>query len=138
MKPRRAWLIGLAVGTLLLVSTPASMAAVGSPFGARVQYVAPGHETDVKIVNCYWTCVLTRASLGPTKHTLRCLDETNETSTAVWPQRPSISHPCIVESTLELNGAEGGSIVWRANTCEVPECGPWQPVDPVPPWPFEA
>jgi hypothetical protein len=116
----------LVVGTLLLSAMPAS-AAIGSPFGARVQWVATQvKEKDVAIVNCLDFCLLTWESLGHSKLTLRCLDGTNETSVAIFgvTPPPSLHHPCVLESTLELHEATESVVLWRANICRYPECVP--------------
>lgn len=112
---KKSILAAIVLGTLLLASSPA-LGALGSLGGNRVQAVATDAKPiDVATVNCFDFCRLTWESFGPSRLTVRCLDGTEETSTVVFPGRVQLSHPCILESTLELRGATESVVLWRAS-----------------------
>lgn len=80
----------------------------------RVQVVIPGRETDTVIVeDCRVVCKIAWQSLdGSPSLTLRCLDD-GETVVWVGSDRPSLTHRCIVESTLQRNGASLSVVAWK-------------------------
>lgn len=76
-------------------------------------------------MNCLGLCIVTWESLGPSQLTLRCLDDGEAVVWTSAQPHESPTHACILESTLRIGRAQESGLVWRAGSCDAPECGPW-------------